>query len=205
MYEKAVNKKREYEQMAFFVPFEKGKERFFKDDFSIIRENVLLGDNVIIREHCIIGANPRIPMLQEGSTDLTSKFGIKIGSDVFIGAFSNINLGLTQDTIIEDDVVIHSYVLIAENSHVYKGANISPGVKIGGNSSIGENTIIGLGAVIRNRIKIGSNSIVGMGSVVVKDIPDGVIAYGNPCVVHDKNTVPAKIVRKVVREIKKVI
>ena len=28
---------------------------------------------------------------------------------------------------------------------------------------------------------IGSNVVIGAGSVVTKDIPDGVLAYGNPC------------------------
>ena len=30
-------------------------------------------------------------------------------------------------------------------------------------------------------IKVGKNSLIGAGSVVVKDIPDGVVACGNPC------------------------
>jgi acetyltransferase-like isoleucine patch superfamily enzyme len=30
------------------------------------------------------------------------------------------------------------------------------------------------------RIKVGSNTIIGAGSVVTKNIPDNVIAYGNP-------------------------
>jgi UDP-3-O-[3-hydroxymyristoyl] glucosamine N-acyltransferase len=174
------------------------------DDFSIIRENVSLGDNVIVREHCIIGSNPIILRLVDDPEVLTHKFGVKIGSDVFIGAFTNINCGMIQDTIIEDDVIINSYVLIAENCHIYRGVDLAPGVKVGGNTSIGENTVVGLGAMIRNRIKIGSNCLIGMGAVVVKDIPDNVIAYGNPCVVHDKNTVPTKAVRKIVREVKKV-
>jgi UDP-3-O-[3-hydroxymyristoyl] glucosamine N-acyltransferase len=174
------------------------------DDFSIIRENVSLGDNVIIREHCIIGANPIVLRLVNDAEVLKHKFGIKIGSDVFIGAFTNINYGLTQDTIIEDDVIINSYVLIAENCHIYRSVDLAPGVKVGGNTSIGENTTVGLGAMIRNRIKIGSNCLIGMGSNVVKDIPDNVIAYGNPCVVQSKNTIPVKAVRKIVRNIKKV-
>ena len=36
-------------------------------------------------------------------------------------------------------------------------------------------------------IHIGSNTTVGAGSVVVKDVPDGVVAYGNPCKVIHKN------------------
>ena len=30
-------------------------------------------------------------------------------------------------------------------------------------------------------VSIGSDSVIGAGSVVTKDIPDGVIAAGNPC------------------------
>ena len=30
-------------------------------------------------------------------------------------------------------------------------------------------------------VKIGSNVVIGAGSVVTRDIPDGVVAYGNPC------------------------
>ena len=37
-------------------------------------------------------------------------------------------------------------------------------------------------------VTIGSSSIIGAGSVVNKDIPDGVIAAGNPCKVIRKIT-----------------
>lgn len=47
--------------------------------------------------------------------------------------------------------------------------------------------MIGSGAVISNNIKIGSGSLIGAGSVVTKDIPDGVIAFGNPCKVVREN------------------
>jgi acetyltransferase-like isoleucine patch superfamily enzyme len=46
---------------------------------------------------------------------------------------------------------------------------------------VGEGTWIGAGAVVIPGIRIGKNCIIGAGSVVVKDIPDGVKAYGNPC------------------------
>jgi acetyltransferase-like isoleucine patch superfamily enzyme len=41
--------------------------------------------------------------------------------------------------------------------------------------------VIGVGTTIKDHIKIGKNCIIGAGSVVVRDIPDNVIAYGNPC------------------------
>lgn len=46
---------------------------------------------------------------------------------------------------------------------------------------IGKNVWIGANAVILPGVNVGDGSIIGAGSVVTKDIPDGVIAAGNPC------------------------
>ena len=46
---------------------------------------------------------------------------------------------------------------------------------------IGSDVWIGGGAIICPGVKIGSKTIIGAGSVVTKDIPDGVVAVGNPC------------------------
>ena len=45
---------------------------------------------------------------------------------------------------------------------------------------IGENVWIGAGTIIVPGVTIGKNSVIGAGSVVVKDIPDNVVAVGNP-------------------------
>ncbi len=47
--------------------------------------------------------------------------------------------------------------------------------------SIGDNVWIGGNTVILPGVHIGSNTVIGAGSVVSKDIPDWVIAGGNPC------------------------
>ena len=46
---------------------------------------------------------------------------------------------------------------------------------------IGKNCWIGANAVILPGITIGDNVVVGAGSVVTKDLPDNVVALGNPC------------------------
>lgn len=46
---------------------------------------------------------------------------------------------------------------------------------------IGSDVWVGGGAIICPGVKIGSRVVIGAGSVVTKDIPDGVIAVGNPC------------------------
>lgn len=54
--------------------------------------------------------------------------------------------------------------------------------------TIGDNVWIGGGVIINPGITIGNNVVIGAGSVVTKDIPDNVIAVGNPCKVLRKIT-----------------
>ena len=52
---------------------------------------------------------------------------------------------------------------------------------------IGNNVWIGGGAIIMPGVTIGNSIVIGAGSVVTKDIPDNVIAYGNPSKVVREN------------------
>lgn len=47
--------------------------------------------------------------------------------------------------------------------------------------TIGDNVWIGGNVIINPGISIGNNSVIGSGSVVTKDIPDNIVAAGNPC------------------------
>ena len=46
---------------------------------------------------------------------------------------------------------------------------------------IGSDVWVGGGALILAGVRIGSRSVIGAGSVVTRDIPEGVLAVGNPC------------------------
>lgn len=97
--------------------------------------------------------------------------GAIIQSSAKIGNHCIINTGAT----VEHDVKLDDYV------HVASHATITGGV------TVGEGTWIGAGSVIRQGVHIGAWSMIGAGSVVVDDIPDGVVAFGNKCVVRHKN------------------
>ena len=47
--------------------------------------------------------------------------------------------------------------------------------------TIGSDVWVGGGAIICPGVTIGSKTVIGAGSVVTKNIPDGVVAAGNPC------------------------
>lgn len=54
--------------------------------------------------------------------------------------------------------------------------------------TVGNNVWIGAGVQVLPGVTIGSETVIGGGSVVVKDIPSGVLAAGNPCRVIRKLT-----------------
>ena len=91
--------------------------------------------------------------------------GVVINADAVIGKHCIVNTGSTVD----HDCVIEDF------------CHIAPGAHVSGGTHIGEGTWIGVGACVIQCLNIGKDCMIGAGSVVVKDIPDGVTAYGNPC------------------------
>jgi len=54
--------------------------------------------------------------------------------------------------------------------------------------TIGEDAFVGARALVMPGIKIGARAVVGACSVVTKDVPENVVAAGNPCrVLHPRN------------------
>jgi sugar O-acyltransferase (sialic acid O-acetyltransferase NeuD family) len=78
-------------------------------------------------------------------------------------------------------VIINTAASIDHEGIIYDGVHIGPGAKLAGCVTVKANTFIGTGCVILPGIQIGANSIIGAGSVVTRNIPEDVIAYGNPC------------------------
>ena len=60
---------------------------------------------------------------------------------------------------------------------------------------IGNSVWIAGGVIINPGVTIGSNCVIGSGSVVTRDIPDGVLAFGNPCRVIRKLTEADALIR----------
>lgn len=118
------------------------------------------------------------------------------GKNVHIGNcfYANFNLVIVDDI----DVYIGEHVMIAPNVTITPtGHPVDPDLRKPGTQfsipvKIGNNVWIGSNAVILPGVTIGDNSVIGAGSVVTHDIPENVIAVGNPCRVlrkiseHDK-------------------
>jgi acetyltransferase-like isoleucine patch superfamily enzyme len=96
--------------------------------------------------------------------------GVVIGNRVKIRPFTFIPTGVT----IEDNVFIGPNVTFTNDKYPKIDANWTLL-----RTTIKKGASIGAGSVILP-VTIGKNSLIGAGSVVTKDIPDNVIAAGNP-------------------------
>ncbi len=84
-------------------------------------------------------------------------------------------------------VVFGDNVMIAPNCDFYTAGHPldaerrDAGLEYAYPIKVGNNVWIGGNVVILPGITIGDNTVIGAGSVVTKDIPPGVVAFGNPC------------------------
>jgi maltose O-acetyltransferase len=99
------------------------------------------------------------------------------------------NLYINYDCTILDCNTVHlgNNVLIAPKVQIYTAYHpLEPKVRLSGKELaapilIGDNVWIGGGVIICPGVSIGSNVTIGAGSIVTKNIPNHVVAAGNPC------------------------
>ena len=87
---------------------------------------------------------------------------------------------ISADAVVGENVSIEENGIIGHDSIIGDHCQISANVVVAGGCTIGNSTYIGLSVPIIQGAHIGANSVISMGSVVVRDIPDNVIAVGNP-------------------------
>ena len=108
------------------------------------------------------------------------------GKHVHLGSniYANYNLTLVDDghIYIGDWVQIGPNVTIVTAGHpVLPELRREKFLQFNKEVHIEEGAWIGAGAIILPGVTVGAWSVIGAGSVVTKDIPAGVVAYGNPC------------------------
>ena len=107
------------------------------------------------------------------------------GKNVHVGEHfdANVNLVLVDDVdiFIGDNVMMAPNVTISPTGHPVYYALRRHGNQFSIPIRIGDDVWIGSNVVILPGVTIGKNSVIGAGSVVTKDIPENVVAVGNPC------------------------
>lgn len=119
------------------------------------------------------------------STQIKSPFICDYGTNIYIGRNGFINYGcvfLDCNYIrIGDDAQIGPGVHIYTALHPVDARTRRAGFESAKPVTVGHNVWLGGSCVICPGVSIGDNTIVGAGSIVVRDLPDNVLAVGNPC------------------------
>lgn len=158
---KVLEKK--YKTNLFFISF--GAMKYRKKVYEFLSSNGWEAVN-IIHPDAVVSPTAKIGkgvLIECGCLITPSPV---IGNNVVVNTGSQVN----HDNVVED--------------HVY----IASGVVLSGGVTIGSNTLLDDGVIVTLGKSVGKNSLIGAGAVVTKDIPDGVVAYGNPCKVIRENT-----------------
>ena len=107
------------------------------------------------------------------------------GHHVHMGdlVYANTNLTLVDDghIYIGNKVMFGQNVTVATANHPIDAELRDKGYQYNKDVHIGDNTWICAGVIIVPGVTIGKNVVIGAGSIVTKDIPDNVVAAGNPC------------------------
>ena len=116
---------------------------------------------------------------------IESPFHCDYGYNIEVGEnfFANYNLVILDVAKVKigDNAQIAPNVSIYTAGHPIHPDSRNSGYEYGIDITIGDNVWIGGNTCIMPGVTIGNNVVIGGGSVVTKNLPDNVIAVGNPC------------------------
>lgn len=145
-------------------------------DFNNLRPSDTAGQQAIMRR--LLGKIGE-------SFCIVAPFWCDYGYNIEIGK----NFFANHNTVILDGAKVKfgDNVFVAPNCGFYTAGHPidterrNKGLEYAHPITIGENVWIGAGVQVLPGVTIGSNVVIGAGAVVVNDIPDNVVAVGNPC------------------------
>jgi maltose O-acetyltransferase len=125
-----------------------------------------------------------IPASGEG-TWIEPPFYCDYGSNITLGdkVFFNFNCVVLDvaPVRIGSRVLFGPAVQVYAATHPLSARERRTGLELGKAVEIGDDVWVGGGSIICPGVRIGSGSVIGAGSLVTKEIPEGVLAFGNPC------------------------
>lgn len=129
--------------------------------------------------------------------NIEAPFHCDYGKNIEVGDnfFANYNCTILDvgKVVIGDNVQFAPNVSLYTAGHPIHPDSRNSGYEYGIGIAIGNNVWLGGNVVVNPGVHIGNNVVIGSGSVVTKDIPDNMIAVGNPC----------KIIREITEEDRK--
>lgn len=128
----------------------------------------------------------------KGNFFLTPPFYCDYGYNISVGEnfYANHNLVILDGNKVSfgDNVFIAPSCTFSTAGHPIDKERRNEGLEYAHPITVGDDVWFGANVTVLPGVKIGSNVVIGAGSLVNKDIPDGSLAFGNPCKVIRKIT-----------------
>ncbi|GEL94644.1 sugar O-acetyltransferase [Cellulomonas composti] len=116
--------------------------------------------------------------------NLEPTFRCEFGTNIRLGArfFANFDCVLLDGApiTIGDDVLVGPKVGFYTSDHSLDRAERVAGACVARPITVGDGVWIAGGVTVLGGVRIGTGSVIGAGSVVMRDVPPGVVAVGNP-------------------------
>lgn len=123
---------------------------------------------------------------------ITAPFWCDYGRNIRIGEnfYTNHNCVILDGAKVTfgDNVFIAPNCTFSTAGHPLDTEQRNQGLEYAYPITVGDNVWFGASVTVLPGVTIGSNVVIGAGSLVNRDIPDGVVAVGNPCRVLRKIT-----------------
>lgn len=174
------------------------KEKMLRGDWYFSLGEELLNErqhaSEIIFEYNLIQpkeVEKRMDLLRKLFGECPKKFYIEqpfrctYGYNIYWGenSYANFNCTIVDcgRVTIGNNVMMGPNVNIFTANHALSPKSRMEGLEYADPVEIGDGVWIGGGSTINPGVRIGKNSVIGSGSVVTKNIPENVLAAGNPC------------------------
>jgi UDP-3-O-[3-hydroxymyristoyl] glucosamine N-acyltransferase len=172
---------------VMIYPGAKIGHRFFAHSHAVVRENVRIGNDVIVQNGVVLGGDgfgfaPR----PDGTYHKIVQAGTLVVEDgVEIQSNSCIDRAAIGETRLHRGVKIDNLVQVAHGCEIGENSLLCSQVGIAGSTTLGRNVILTGQVGVAGHLTIGDHAIATPQTGVPNDVPPGKTVSGSPAVDHE--------------------
>ncbi len=149
---------------------------------SMVLHSAVVGARCTLWPYAVIGRDGFGFLQREGKHHRVPQVGgVIVGDDVELGAWSSIDRGAIDPTIVGSGTKIDSHCHVAHNCKLGENVILVGYARMGGSAVIGNNAILAQDGAVGERRTVGDGGIVASGAkVLYEDVKPGEIVLGCP-------------------------
>ncbi len=172
--------------------------------YSIVGDDVSLGENCDIQEHVVLRGNTTLgnqvvvfPFAVIGGEPQHLKYNgekseVIIGDRTVLREYTTVHRGTAvgiSKTVVGPDCLIMAYTHIAHDCVLGKKVILASSIQLAGHVEIGDHVTIGGASAIAQFCRVGSHCYIGGGSIIRKDVAPFLLGKGSTFEVQGINSI----------------